>query len=111
MAGENRFAKLQHQTPKASGLVTVFPIISRKTGNPPFGLGISEHKPGIVNLNLNYDEAIYMLEGDLEIVCGEERYKLETGDVMWMPRGAEMQYVVVKACRYIYVTSPASPNS
>ena len=110
MVGQGRFTKLTRQAVISSGLVTIFPLISKATGNPPFGLGVSEHQPGTVNVNLNYDEAIYLLNGDLEVVCGEERHELAPGECLWMPRGAQIQYVVKRECQYIYVTSPASPN-
>jgi ethanolamine utilization protein EutQ (cupin superfamily) len=110
MADHGKFTKITRQTELVSGLVTIFPMITKAAGNPPFGLGVSEHKPGVVDLNLNYDEAIYLLDGDLEIASGEERYQLAPGECLWMPRGAKISYVVRQSCRYLYVTSPASPN-
>ena len=107
-----KFLKLSTQEPRPAGGATIFPILSKFHGNPPFGFGISETVAGVVELELNYDEAIYVLDGEMDIVAGEERHSLSPGDFLWMPRGPKIKYVVERdRCRFIYVVSPASPNS
>lgn len=111
MSVECGYRVLSRQAPRPSGPATVYPILGKMHGNPPFGLGVSEHEAGTLDLFLNNDEAIYLLEGDLTIVKGDERFCLAPGEVLWMPRGQQVSYVSQGGYKFVYITSPASPNS
>lgn len=111
MSAKSGYQILSRQAPRPSGPATVFPILGKAHGNPPFGVGVSEHVAGNLDLFLNYDEAIYLLEGDLTMVAGDERFSVAPGQVLWMPRGQQVSYVSEGGCKYVYITSPASPNS
>jgi len=107
----SEFLKLSQQPGETHGAATLHRILTRKHGNPPFGIGVTEHTAGVVDLDLNYDEAIYLLDGDLTVVAGSERFVMQPGELLWMPRGRKISYEVEQACRYLYVTSPPGPNS
>ena len=111
MSGENEYRILSRQDARPTGAATVYPILGKSHGNPPFGVGVSEHVAGTLEAFLNYDEAIFLLEGDLTMVKGDERFSPEPGQVLWMPRGSQVSYVSDGGCKYIYLTSAATPNS
>lgn len=105
------FLTLSKERVIPNGPAEIYPILSRAQANTPFGVGVTECKAGVLDLDLNYDEALYLLEGDLTIRTETEDHVLQPGQLLWMPRGRRIQYVIETACKFLYVVSPPGPNS
>jgi len=55
------------------------------------------------------DEAFYVLDGSMRVVCGDDRWEAGAGSFVMLPRGVPHAYVVTsdRACRGLQITSPA----
>jgi mannose-6-phosphate isomerase-like protein (cupin superfamily) len=55
------------------------------------------------------DEAFYMLEGSMRVVCGDEQWEADVGSFVMLPRGVPHAFVVTSEspCRGLQITSPA----
>lgn len=93
--------KLERQPGLDFGAATAFPILSAdlKAG---MRIGISEFVAGSVDLYLPYDEAIYMLEGEIEIDGDGETHALKPREFLWMPKGRKIVYRAKAPCRFLY---------
>lgn len=78
-----------------------------ETSETPFGFGIVEFGPGNVPFELNYDEALYCLEGSLSISNDETTIPLVAGESLWMGKNQKIVYEVPEAAKLVYVTHGA----
>jgi mannose-6-phosphate isomerase-like protein (cupin superfamily) len=55
------------------------------------------------------DEAFYVLDGSMTVVCGDDRWEAGAGSFVMLPRGVPHAYVVTseRPCRGLQLTSPA----
>lgn len=55
------------------------------------------------------DEAFYLLEGRLEVTCGESSWSLEPGGFAFLPKGTPHRFVVSESgpARMLQVTAPS----
>jgi ethanolamine utilization protein EutQ len=56
--------------------------------------------------HLGYDECIHVLEGSIEARVGGETLRAGVGDVMFLPRGSDVTYVIEESCLLYFVTYP-----
>ncbi len=56
---------------------------------------------------LNYDEIDVVLEGELHIRAGGKTYIGKPGDVLFIPKGASIEFGTPSSVRFVYVTYPA----
>jgi mannose-6-phosphate isomerase-like protein (cupin superfamily) len=61
-------------------------------------------------LHVHHDEheAFYVLEGELEVVCGAERYRAAAGAFAFLPRGVAHTFLVAgdRPARFLSISSP-----
>lgn len=55
------------------------------------------------------DEAFYLLEGSLQVSCGDETWQVESGGFVFLPKGRPHRFVVVgeEGARLLQITAPA----
>jgi quercetin dioxygenase-like cupin family protein len=54
------------------------------------------------------DEAFYLLEGELTIECGDQRWQAGPGDFAFLPRGIPHSFIVAgESVRGLQITTPA----
>ena len=57
--------------------------------------------------NLDYDEVDYVIEGRLDVISGDEVMSAGPGEIIFIPKGSDIQFSVKDKARFIYVTYPA----
>jgi ethanolamine utilization protein EutQ (cupin superfamily) len=110
MPKATKIQKLPRQAGLPFGVTTAYPILSRDF-EAGMRIGISESAPGALDLDLTYDEAIYMLEGEMDIESEGETHPLKPGDFLWMPRGRQIVYRMKTTCKYLYAIPGDAPKS
>lgn len=50
------------------------------------------------------DEVIFVLSGQIEITCGNDVYKLQPGDIIFLPDGASLRMTGTEDARIAYVS-------
>jgi ethanolamine utilization protein EutQ len=98
--------KLRPQTGVDVGGATVFRILTEDHG-AGMRIGVAEFQPGSVDLDLTYDEAVYVLEGELQIESEGAAHALIPGDLLWMPRGRQIVYRAQAPCRILFAIPAA----
>jgi ethanolamine utilization protein EutQ len=56
---------------------------------------------------LDYDEIDVILEGELEIIRGSEIIRGGAGDILYIPKGSEIEFRTPAQVRFVYITYPA----
>lgn len=111
----------QHQNPKfvypgegrqftVFGSSMVYKATSEDTGGA-FSLALETTAPhsGLpLHIHHREDEAMYILEGQYEIQCGDEVFLATDGAFVFLPRGIPNRYqnVADTAGRFLHITSP-----
>jgi quercetin dioxygenase-like cupin family protein len=69
----------------------------------PAGLSVHEH------VHDGEDEMFYLLEGEIEVFCGEERWSIGAGSFAFVPRGQPHRFTVSAAgpARALVITGPS----
>ena len=57
--------------------------------------------------HLDYDEVDYVIDWKLEIIVGDEVMSAGPGEILFIPKGSDIQFSVKDKARFIYVTFPA----
>ncbi len=57
------------------------------------------------------DEAFFVLDGALHIVCGDEAWDAGPGSFTWLPRGVPHTFIVIKPGRLLQLTTPGGFES
>lgn len=75
--------------------------------SPRLGLGLMTMENTTFPWHLDYDEVDYVIEGQLNIISGDEVMSAGPGEVIFIPKGSDIQFSVPDKARFIYVTYPA----
>ena len=75
--------------------------------SPRLGLGLMTMEKTTFPWYLDYDEVDYVIEGRLDIIVGDEVMTAGPGEVLFIPKGSDIQFSVRDKARFIYVTYPA----
>lgn len=79
--------------------------------SPRLGLGLMTMDQTTFSWHLDYDEVDYVIDGELEIIVGNDVMKAGPGELLFIPKGSDIQFSVKKKARFIYVTYPADWQS
>lgn len=60
--------------------------------SPSMGVGFARWEGAEVAWTVLYDEVIFVIEGCFELCANGKRYKVEPGQMMWIPEGTELTY-------------------
>jgi len=83
------------------GASVAYPLIPAEL-NAGLRMGVAEFDRGSVEVDLTYDEAIYVLEGEIEIDGDGETHRLRPGECLWMPAGRKIVYRAPASCKFLY---------
>ena len=75
--------------------------------SPRLGVGIMEMTDTTFPWTLNYDEMDYVVEGRLDVLCNGRKASAEPGEVIYIPKGSEIQFSVTGHARFLYFVYPA----
>lgn len=75
--------------------------------SPRLGLGLMTMEETTFPWHLDYDEVDYVIEGQLNIISGDEVMSAGPGEIIFIPKGSDIQFSVPNKARFIYVTYPA----
>lgn len=75
--------------------------------SPRLGCGIMEMKGTTFSWTLHYDEIDIVLDGNLSIIMDGKKVSAEKGELIFIPKGASIQFSVPEYARFLYVTYPA----
>lgn len=75
--------------------------------SPRLGCGMMEMKKTTFDWTLNYDEIDYVIEGHLDIIIDSRKVSAEAGELIFIPKGSNIQFSVPDFARFLYVTYPA----
>ena len=75
--------------------------------SPRLGVGIMEMTDTTFPWTLNYDEMDYVVEGRLDVLCNGRKASAGPGEVIYIPRGSEIQFSVTGHARFLYFVYPA----
>ncbi|QKR99863.1 DUF861 domain-containing protein [Sphingomonas sp. CL5.1] len=73
-------------------------------------LGVSEFTPGEVEAEVNLDEILYILEGEINIDGRGTSNRLVVGDCFWMPKGDKVIFRAGQPCKLLYIIIKDSPD-
>ena len=79
--------------------------------SPRLGAGIMEMTDTAFPWRLDYDEMDYVISGRLDILIGGERVSAGPGELIYIPRGSEIQFSVTGHARFLYFVYPADWQS
>jgi len=57
---------------------------------------------------LPYDDALYVLQGELVFRTDEQIYRCGPGDVLWTPTGAKGVFEATGYCKVFYAVAPSN---
>lgn len=60
--------------------------------SPNLGVGFARWEGAAVAWTLLYDEVIFVIEGCFELKANGELYRVEPGQMLWIPEGTELVY-------------------
>ncbi len=75
--------------------------------SPRLGCGIMEMEDTTFPWHLDYDEIDYIIEGALTILDKGKTTTAQKGQVVFIPKGSDIQFSVTGKSRFLYVTYPA----
>lgn len=75
--------------------------------SPRLGLGLMTMEDTTFPWHLDYDEVDYVIDGQVDIIVGDEVMSAGPGEVLFIPKGSDIQFSVKGKARFIYVTYPA----
>ena len=75
--------------------------------SPRLGLGLMTMDKTTFPWHLDYDEVDYVIEGRLDVISGDEVMSAGPGEIIFIPKGSDIQFSVKDKARFIYVTYPA----
>ena len=78
------------------------------------GRAVSQHMGGGIEVmegvsitwTVTYDEILFIHEGRLGVVLGEQRFDCGPGDIVWLPKGTTLTYEAPERCAYFYALYP-----
>lgn len=93
-------------TGRASDKVYTRDLLSLEE-SPRLGLGLMTMEDTTFPWHLDYDEVDYVIDGRLDIIVGDEVMSAGPGEILFIPKGSDIQFSVKGKARFIYVTYPA----
>ena len=92
------------------GATMLYKATAQDTGGG-FSFAVETTPPGggqPLHVHSHEDEAMYILEGEFEIQCGDELVHATAGSFVFLPRGVPNRYQNTgdTAGKFVYVTSP-----
>jgi mannose-6-phosphate isomerase-like protein (cupin superfamily) len=93
------------------GATMLYKATAEDTGGG-FSFAVETTPPGggqPLHVHSHEDEAMYILEGEFEIQCGDDVHHATAGSFVFLPRGVPNRYQNTgeTAGKFVYVTSPA----
>ena len=76
--------------------------------SPRLGAGIMEMEDTTFPWTLNYDEMDYVISGRLDILCNGKRTSAGPGELIYIPKGSQIQFSVTGHARFLYFVYPAN---
>jgi ethanolamine utilization protein EutQ (cupin superfamily) len=73
-------------------------------------LGVSEFSPGATEADVNLDEILYILEGEIQIDGRGTSTLLVENDCFWMPKGEKVTFRAERDCKLLYAIIKDSPD-
>lgn len=93
-----------------AGRLAAFPLVT-ETMSQAFGMNYTVFNACTIDHVLTYDEVLYCVSGEIEIVVGIERYALRPQDAIWLPNGTKFQYVTRSTATVLAIYSHIAPSS
>lgn len=92
------------------GATMLYKATAEETGGG-FSFAVETTPPGggqPLHVHSREDEAMYVLEGEFEIQCGDDVVHVTAGSFVFLPRGVPNRYQNIGAApgKFVYVTSP-----
>jgi len=81
-------------------------VITSEHGSPMAAGFMTLHK-GQFPWHLDYDEIEYVVEGELHIITDQGTIVGLPGDVIFIPKGSDIQFATPSWAKFLYVTYPA----
>lgn len=75
--------------------------------SPRLGAGLMEMEDTTFAWTLNYDEMDYVIDGELSILIDGAKITAGPGEVIYIPKGASIQFSVSNRARFLYFVYPA----
>ncbi|MFT3722925.1 MAG: cupin domain-containing protein [Hyphomonadaceae bacterium] len=94
--------KLPLQPGMVFGPATAFPALKADDG-AAIRMGVTEFAVGEYEMDLTYDEGLYILEGEISLEADGETHQLKVGDFLWMPANRRIVYRAKQRCKFLYV--------
>ena len=79
--------------------------------SPRLGVGIMEMTDTTFPWTLNYDEMDYVVEGRLDILTHGRKVSAGPGELIYIPKGSQIQFSVAGHARFLYFVYPADWQS
>ena len=61
------------------------------------GAGLANFDGNPISWTVQYDEVSTVIRGEFYLTANGDRHTLQSGDVIWIPRGTEVQYAGLNA--------------
>lgn len=75
--------------------------------SPRLGFGLMTMEDTTFPWHLDYDEVDYIIDGQLDIIVGDEVMSAGPGQALFIPKGSDIQFSVKGKARFVYITYPA----
>ena len=76
--------------------------------SPRLGAGIMEMEDTTFPWTLSYDEMDYVISGRLDILKDGKRTSAGPGELIYIPKGSQIQFSVTGHARFLYFVYPAN---
>jgi len=105
--GSVTFGRFDGAQPHCIGLTD---LVTEKDGSS-MAAGFMQWENAFFPWTLNYDEIDMVLEGELHVRHQGETLVAKAGDVMFIPKGASIEFGTPSSVRFLYVAWPANWQS
>ncbi|MBM3583218.1 MAG: DUF861 domain-containing protein [Alphaproteobacteria bacterium] len=93
--------------PGERGIKTV-PVVNAGLSKT-FGAGIGTLQNCDLAWTVTYDEVLYVMSGTCAIKVGDKRYRMEPGDLIWLPKDTSLVYEAgPELCTFFYAVAPVT---
>lgn len=75
--------------------------------SPRLGCGLMVMEDTTFPWKLTYDEMDYIIEGQLDIIYRDKTVTAKAGEVIYIPKGSDIQFSVKGKARFLYTVYPA----
>lgn len=110
VASKTTVFKFEQISPLTSGAkVDAFPLVTPELSET-FGANFSVFKECSIDWTINYDEMLYCLDGEIDVVVEGQSHVLGPRDSIWLPAGTSLTYRANSAT-VLAVYSPVDPQA